>query len=516
MVMSSLQIDRVRGPVLWLPWIGMAIQIVVSSTPINMLCALLAASTGWLLLWDSFRNERWQAFPLSSFVLLGIAIVKSLGPLYFTALEGRAVIYNLAVPIRVFGHLTLVSLVAISSHWIYRQWSGLTAMRQGLARVLAGPLAVHQPLSRGAVLLLFVLGCAGWGAAPFFDPAGDGPLAVKIAEGFTLLGSSIVLLVTRPLVKPHGLPPKPLDLQLLGIGMAGLLALSFAVNTRSTFAVPLLTLTLALILEAMFGLIKVTFRAVLAVVLALVLVMPFLTDLATTIVVAREYRGTVEPAELVSLTLEQLSRSEELNERRQEDQEAGTNSWDEVYLSNVFLARFCNLKFDDNALALERDLPPSGRDFFRAYNLERLYATAPRYLLNLFGVDNDEKLTINSRSFGDELYALTTGKAYARGGFRTGHFIGSDLAVFGWWYLLLLALFLVPFYALVDGLQARSSGSILLNPLVITQLVPLLTLSNAESLAGLLQLVLRGIPQVVLTFTVAAWIGRRCFPLPRA
>ena len=516
MVMTSLQINRVRGPVLWLPWIGLMIQFIVSSTPDNMLCSLLAAVTGWLLLWDSFRNERWQAFPLSSFLLLGFAIVKSLGPLYFTAMEGHTVIYNLAVPVRVFSHLTLVSLVAISSHWLYRKLNWLTSLRHGLARVLAGPLAVHQPLSRGAVLLLFALGCGGWGAAAFFDPTGEGLLAVKITEGFTLLSTSIVILVIRPLLERNGVPPKPLDLQLLGIGMVGLLMLSFAVNTRSAFAIPLLTLALALMLEALLSLIKVTFPAALAAVLALVLVMPFLSNLATTIVLAREYRGSVGPAELVSLTLDQLSRSEELSERRKEDQEAGANDWDEVYLNNVFLARFCNLKFDDNALSLEQSLTSAGREFYLTYNLERLYATAPKYILSLFSIENEDKLTINSRSFGDELYVLATGDSYARGGFRTGHFIGSDFAIFGWWYLALLALFLAPFYALIDGLQARPSGSILLNPLAITQLVPLLTLSNAESLASLLQLVLRSMPQAVLTFTIAAWIGRRCFPLSKA
>ena len=147
----------------------------------------------------------------------------------------------------------------------------------------------------------------------------------------------------------------------------------------------------------------------------------------------------------------------------------------------------------------------------RLYYLERLYATAPRYLLDLFGINNDEKLMINDRSFGDELYALSSGDNAARGGFRTGHLIGSDLAVFGVWSLPLLALVLVPLFALVDALQARPCGESRLNPLVITQLVPLLTLSNAESLITLVQLLLRGLPQIVLTYALAAWVGRRLF-----
>lgn len=512
MTMAPLPLERIRPTVLWLPWGGLAVQLLVSSTLLNAACALLAALSGWLLLWDGFRTERWQAYPLSSFVLLGIAIVKSLGPLLFTAMEGHAITYNLAVPLPLFGHLTLVSLVAIASHRLYRQLGWPAALRKGLARLLAVRCGVTAPLSRGAVLLLFGLGCSGWAAAELFDPSGEGPLAVKIAEGFTLLSSTLVVLVCRPLVQERGRAPQLRDLLLLAAGLGGLLVISLAVNARSAFAIPLLALALALMLEGLLGLIRSQRRHLLAAALALVVGMPMLTDLATTIVLAREYRGTVGPAELISLTLEQMSRRDELARRREEDREAGANDWDEVYLDNVFLARFCNLKFDDNALALEQELTTTGRDFFRLYNVERLVATAPRYLLSLFDIANDDKLTINSRSFGDELYALGAGDADARGGFRTGHFIGSDLAVFGWWYLPLLGLFLVPFYALIDGLQARPSGSILLNPLVITQLVPLLTLSNAESLVTLLQLVLRELPQVVLTYAAAAWLGRRLFP----
>jgi len=512
MTMTALPLARIRPAVLGLPWLGLAVQLLVSSTPLNAACSLLAAFSGWLLLWDGFRPERWLAYPLSSFVLLGIAIVKSLGPLLFTALEGHPITYNLAVPLPLFGHLTLVTLVALASHRLYRQLDWTAALRNAVARVLALRLGVTAPLSRGAVLLLFGLGCSGWSAAALFDPGGDGPLAVKIAEGFTLLSSILVVLVCRPLVQEQGATPQARDLQLLAAGLVGLLVVSLAVNTRSVFAVPLLAMTLALMLQGLLGLIRIERRHLLATSLALVVGMPLLTDLATTIVLAREYRGTVEPAELISLTLDQLSRRDELARRRQEDREAGANDWDEVYLDNVFLARFCNLKFDDNALALEQELTPAGRSFFRQYNVERLIATAPRYLLTLANIANDDKLTINSRSFGDELFALGAGEADARGGFRTGHFIGSDLAVFGWWYLALLGLFLVPFYALIDALQARPSGSLLLNPLVITQLVPLLTLSNAESLTTLLQLVLRGLPQVVLTYAAAAWLGRRLFP----
>lgn len=510
MVPSTLQITRLRPALLWVPWLGLAVQILISSEPINAACALLAALSGWLLLLDSFVDERWLAYPLSSFVLLGLATVKSIGPLLFTALEGHPLIYNLAEPLRLFTWLTLLSLVFIVSHWLYRHQRWLSDLRDWLSARLAQLLAVNQSLERPDVMLLFLLGCIGWAAFTLLEPgSSEEPLVVKLAEGFTPLSSVIVVLVCRPLIQRRWRAPQVVDLQLLAGGLITLLVISFAVNSRSVFAVPLLSLLLALLFEALFGLLRVRRRTLLAFGLAVVVGMPFLTDLATTIVLTRDYRSSVNAAELVSMTLDQMGRRDELAERRQADREAGFNDWDEVYLDNVFLARFCNLKFDDNALSLEHRLSSTGRDLMRLYYLERLYATAPRYILDLFGIDNDEKLTINDRSFGDELYALSTGEKSARGGFRTGHLIGSDLAVFGVWSLPLLALVLLPLFAMVDALQARPRGEPLLNPLVITQLVPLLTLSNAESLITLVQFMLRGLPQIVLTYALAAWLGRR-------
>jgi len=516
MTTAALRITPIRTAVLWLPWIGLALQIGISSQPLNAGCALLAAFSGWLLLFDSFREERWALYPLSSFVLLGIVIVKSVGPLLFTAFEGHALIYNLTLPLRLFGQLLLLAVVAIVSHWLYRQQHWLQQLRWGLARGL-GLLAITEPLSRPAVLLLAALGASGWAASIALEPGSiDEPLPVKLAEAFTLLSSVLVVLVCRPLVQERFRSLRPLDLQLLGAGLAVLLVISFAVNLRSVFAVPLLSLVLALLLEGLFGLIRFQLKVLLPLLLVMVLGMPFLSDLATTIVLTRDYRSTTGAAEMVSMTLQQLGRRDELAERRQQDREAGSNDWDEVYLDNVFLARFCNLKFDDNALALEQQITPHGRQLMRSYYADRLIATAPRQLLSLFGIANDDKIEINGRSFGDELYALTSGDPYARGGFRTGHFIGSDWVVFGWWSLPLLVLVLLPLFAMVDALQARPSGSLLLNPLVITQLVPLLTLSNSESLVSFLQLMLRVVPQVVLTYAVAAWVGRGLFPAQEA
>lgn len=512
MTTPALQINRIRPLVLGLPWIGLALQILISSQPLNVACALLAAFSGWLLLFDSFRQERWQSYPLSSFALLGIVTVKSVGPLWFTAFEGHALIYNLTLPLRLFGELLLLALVAMASHWLYRQQHWLQQLRWGLARGL-GALGVTEPLSRPAILWLTALGASGWAASITLEPGSiDEPLAVKVAEAFTLLSSVVVVLVCRPLMQERSGRLRALDLQLLAAALVLLLLISFAVNLRSVFAVPLLSLVLALLLEGLFGLIRFRLKVVLPLALATVLGMPFLSDLATTIVLTREYRSTTGAAEMVSMTLQQLGRRDELLERRQEDREAGSSDWDEAYLDNVFLARFCNLKFDDNALALAQQISPAGRELLRSYYAERLIATAPRQLLALFGIANDDKIEINGRSFGDELYALTSGDPYARGGFRTGHFIGSDGVVFGWWSLPLLALVLLPLFAMVDALQARPRGSLLMNPLVITQLVPLLTLSNSESLVTFLQLMLRVVPQVVLTYAVAAWVGRGLFP----
>ena len=92
--------------------------------------------------------------------------------------------------------------------------------------------------------------------------------------------------------------------------MALIVLLSFGRNSRSGFLVPLSCLLLGLGLEWIYGLIKVRLSSVLAVGLAIVLIFPVVTDVATAMVLVRNQRKDISAAVLFAYTLNTIQYKE--------------------------------------------------------------------------------------------------------------------------------------------------------------------------------------------------------------
>ena len=85
---------------------------------------------------DTLRPQRFYSYPLSTIVVLGFGVTLLLGPLLFTAIEGRAITYNLSVPVATFGHSVLSSLTCLLAHSIYRRAKWLGDVRKGARGIL--------------------------------------------------------------------------------------------------------------------------------------------------------------------------------------------------------------------------------------------------------------------------------------------------------------------------------------------------------------------------------------------
>ena len=68
-----------------------------------------------------------------------------------------------------------------------------------------------------------------------------------------------------------------------------------------------------------------------------------------------------------------------------------------------------------------------------------------------------DKEFIYSLSFGDYIYLLAGGSGFPNG-YRTGHFAGTGMAAFGWWYLLILGVLIIPIFLLFDKFYKRDRG----------------------------------------------------------
>lgn len=511
------RILRTRRVLLVLPWLGLAWQGVLAENPSDWISAFLAAIGSFLVFFDAFKPKRLYRYPLSTLVVLGFGVTLQLGPLLFTALEGNTLTFNLKVPVDTFGHGVLSSLTCLMAHAIYRHNPWLLKSRSFFQRLLI-QLKMFQPLRSFEVMSMGSLGIFALAVTSLFSGLAEAStVLVKFLQGFQFFSVIPSVFLLQGLWRQSAgseLSPsrKPLVLFLLFIVL--IVVVSIGRNARAPVVVPLACLVLGLALEWLYGLIRLRIGYALAFGLAILLLLPLATDLATAMVMVRGQRGDVPPTELLNRTLDQFQDLESIQRYRLVVSELGLNAdWSENYVSNLFLARFANAKFPDNSLENAERLSPEGRDEMAAFQWLRLLATLPGPILSLLGVPDAMKAEVASHSFGDKLLDLVSGSQYALGGFRTGHFFGTGMAGFGFGYLVLLMSGLLLVFPLVDSHALLSGPDFYSSPLIsvvaITQLISWFTFSNAESVVAVLSFPLRGFIEPVLLFVLVRWLLAR-------
>jgi len=502
---------------LFLPWLGLVWQGVLAQTSTDWLSAFLAASGAFLVFFDAFRPKRLYRYPLSTLVVLGFGVTLQLGPLLFTAIEGNSITFNLLVPVATFGHGVLASLVCLFAHTIYRQSPWLRQLRAAVQRVLL-QLKLFKPLSTPETVVMGLFGVFALASPTWFSGIGEAStVIVKFIQGFqffSIIPAAFLLQTYWRQLPASSSQSSRRSLVLLLLFMALIVLVSLGLNSRAPIVVPVACLFLGLTLQWLYGLLKFRLGAVLAFGLAIVILVPLATDLATAMVMVRGQRGDVSPAELLDQTITQFQDRQAVTSYRLATAEVGlTSDWSENYVSNLFLARFSNAKFPDNSLENASSLLPSQRDEMAAFQWLRLLAILPGPVLSLLGVPEETKLEVNSFSFGDKLYNLASGSQYALGGFRTGHFFGTGMAGFGFSYLVILLLGLCLVFPLVDAHALAKVGGSFAPPLIsvvaVTQLIGWFTFSNAESVTSVLAFPLRGFIEPVLLFALIRWLLAR-------
>jgi hypothetical protein len=504
------RIQRTRRVLLVLPWLSLAWQMVLAQTAADRISALLAASGSFLVFFDAFRPRRLYRYPLSTLLVLGFGVTLQLGPLYLTALEGHSITFNLLVPVATFGHGVLSSLVCLVAHAIYRQSPWSRQLRANVQRVLH-QLKLFQPLRTAEAVAMGLLGVIALAFMSWFSgPAEGNVVLTKFIQGFQFLSVIPATLLLQGLWSTETYAAsartrKPLVLFLLFTVLIALACVGR--NARGPALLPLTCLFIGLALEWLYGLIRLRLVPILAVGLAIFLLLPLVTDLATAMVMVRGQRSYFSASELLVTTFDQLQDRDAIQRYRLTESEMNlTADWSENYVSNLFLARFANAKYPDNSLENASRVPLAGRDEMAAYQWLRLLTTLPSPLLSILGISNATKLELLNHSFGDKLFSLAVGSYSGMGSHRTGHFFGTGIAGFGFGYLLILFAGLLLTFPLLDShalvSAAGSYGSPLISVVALTQLFNWFTISNTESVVMILAFPIRVFLEPVILFAL--------------
>ncbi len=442
--------------------VASSFQILFFASLPNLL-AVACIGASWALFTQSFlRPATLSRYPLSSLLVFGFTTTQLYFPLLFTSLENKPVIFNLDLPYQVFLHSSLALLVVLAAHAVYR---ALTARGPSRPTILL-KLGYFDP---PANLQLWLMGGVGLAATYYVY------LYSSIAWEVTGAASDKVIQALIPFsYAPFFIPfgklygrNKPLTARtaLLLTGHTLLLFLiSIARNSRGGFMIGFSSVGFAYVLGLLLGLYKTQFFTVRNFLLVLGTYWLFtgpIVDIGSAMVVVRSQRHDITYTELLASTWDAYNDKEAIRLYRLSvaDETKVKGTWDENYLNNIFLARFCNLKFNDLSLTKAALLTEHDPRMLR-FSLDYSLAELPQPALDALNLTSVDKLALKGASVGDYLYYITDGPPTVLGWYLTGHFAGTGMATFGWWYLLVLGVGLIPIYFVFDKffLRLRPSG----------------------------------------------------------
>ena len=477
-----------------------------------------AVALAWLIMTKIFlQQETLRSYALSSLVVIGFTGTQFYFPLVFTTLEGKSLVYNLELPETVFLHSLAGLLVLILAHKIYRLFNKLSFRRSFSILEMAG---LYTPPTDSQ---LWLMGAIGMGATVYvyFTNPDIGWEVTGAAGGKFLQG--LIPFTYAPFFIPFGKlygrtqPASKTQTPKLIAYTLILFVLAIGRNSTGTFVLGFTAIAFSYFLGLLLGMFETRIISRRNIAIALVgtwVLLGPLADLRTAMVLVRGERLNISANELIPLTIDTYLDKEAIRAQRKIDiSEVIESDWDEHYLDNDYTARFANLKFNDASLLMAEVVDKYDPDML-TYSVDYMLGLLPNPFVRALKLDIDKDF-IYSLSIGDYLY-MTAGGYGEIASFRTGHFAGTGMATFGWWYLFILGIIIVPIFFLFDkfakkkvvqedGLQRTSLQFSFCGILAITSIF--LFLSN-ESVIIIINFLIRGYLQLILLYSCLFHVTR--------
>ncbi len=482
-------------------------------------CSLI----GWFLT-DHYvlRNYVLYRFTFSSIIIIGFSLTQFCMPLIFTLVEGKPITFNLNLSDEVFTHSLFALLVILTAHGLYRVLQrGNTPLRDQMQTLYAKANLFTPPTDSQLWIIGFIgfLGMIGTyvTSTKFGVTDAERGFAPKVFQALIPFSYAPYFIYLKELFgKKTVITKKSLLL------LAGFTVLIFIVgvggNQRALFVRGLVSMGLAYGLGLLLSKFSVRIfspRNLILACLGLWVLTGPVADLGTAMVVVRSERTDLTRKELINKTLTAYKDKKLLSDYKKDA--VASALYDEYYFDDIFLARFCNLKFNDEGLK-QYHMVGSRDPEMHKISMDKIWATLPQPMLTALKIKIDKEYLI-SASFGDFLYDRAGGPN-ALGGFRTGQFASTGMAAFGWSYLLFLGIGMLPIFFLLDlfvvfqlkpknGLNFDNSLSFV-GLISITSFFMFLSLSStSESVVNIPIFILRGLPQLILLYCILFYITKK-------
>lgn len=472
----------------------------------------------WLVVTEFIiTDDMIKKYPLSLFIVIGFASTQFYFPLLFTSLEFKPVVYNLKKPQDVFFHASMVLGVLFIAHYIYR----LLPSQKDRESSILKRLGFFQTPTNSQ---LWIMGLIGF-LANIYVLVFNQTLATEISGDAS--GKAIMALFPFAYA-PYFIPFKSLyggigkvkksTIYLLVAFTIMLFVVSIARNSRGVFMIGFTSIGFAYFLGLLIGIFrvpKVNYKIVILAIFGIWFVNGPLGNLGTAMLLVRSERSDISKKELIEKTWVAMKDDRAIAVRRLEDRQFESD-WDERYLENAFASRFATVKYSDASL-VQAEKVGENNPQMRSHTINYVWGALPDPILRVVkpGIDKE---SLYAQSFGDYIYNLAGAGNSTFGGYRLGNMSGTGMAAFGYWYLLILGLVMIPVFLLFDKFIIKGSFTYRLNGKVehniIFSVCGLLALTSifqylpTESVAGPFTFLIRGYIQSLFLYFVVFHFSR--------
>lgn len=490
--------------------LAMPLQFAIDPSSENVASAAIVMMVSLLVLVYLAWSTALESSPLQAFALFGFCMTMLDGALLVQTAAWTPLRSSLYDPLATFSALGFYQCISLTALVTYRFFSVKTRTGNsgsGLFRRLLDGFNIYQV---PPVKALWFMGFIGFTFGLFLSRF-DGILA-RVAAGANFLAWAPFLIPLYLLEFGDSYcNAKTNQVLLAGYAVCvGLLAL--AINSRGIMFVGVVTVFLLYLLAGMRSNVLLTRRMIFrlaAIAVAGVLFAGPLSNLTTSMAIARQFRGHVSTVEMIRTTLDVYSQPKLIAAYKIE-RDAGASqyaAYDEHYIVNPMLARFVNTKFVDNALHFADGIKTEdARSRLRETTVKFLWAALPAPVLQALHIDVDkDELAF---SMGDYLAYLSRGLPL--GAHKVGSMFAQGPATIGPLFPFVYALICLVFFALMELLTIRKAdGAVSIATLGMLEIWQYFSFGlNYEAFHYVTSFVVRNFAQMAIIYAFVFGVAR--------
>lgn len=433
-------------------------------------------------------------------------------PLPATLLENKPITYGLQIPYMTFLFETLLFII---SSFAFRTSFTSNNKNNELQKILLR-IGFFKPLPSTVIWILGGIGLLAHLSSLAVGNVEYGDVGNKLIAGFKFLTYTPFCLFFPSLYTYQARRVKlSKHNKLLWIYLIMVTLLGIASNSREDMIIGLGTFILIGLLYQIkkniqftqISPVKIFFLGIIA-----YLGINILTDFSTAMLYNRSIRSEVSRKELLNRTLETFQDKELMGKLKKAAQLKNKEAlssykyrWDETYVNNFMLNRYCNIRITDQTLYYALNTTDENHRMQNNF-IDNLISVLPTPILKALNIDLDKQNIKHSR--GDLLYAIGTHSSIFSG-FRVTSHVADGLMTFGILYFPIQFIIFLCIFKLQNVLVYYTRKNYIYSIFgLICFFIFFGLFRNANGCSGDAMYLLRGFWQSLILFGIISYIVR--------